>query len=275
MTEESASTEDSPEEGESTKAEVSDHVRLPVGIEIAGVRYRDVIIDEMGGQDEKLAGDKKKTGGNGAKGMTLVLCRSIQAIAGLVEQKKNPNSLIDRKYVRGMYQVDRDFLVSRIQMLADKDETRMQAQCICKTIYEEDVLLSELKVREHPDDAPCELSFTLPRGYLEVVKRGDNVLHREGILRFPIGSDQEAVSPIAKNNQGLGMTAMLAATITKLGTLENIDQDVTGNMKSRDRRYLFNQIRDDMPGLVQWKPVECYECGRDLEAVVDLSGFFG
>lgn len=262
-------TEDTP------TAEVSDHITLPIGIEKDGVRHRNLVIDELGGVDQELASNKKKTGGNGAKALSLVLCRAIQEIDGLVERKSNPERLIDRNIVRGMYQADRDFVISRIQMLAGNDETTLNGQCgKCGERHEEEVLLSELPVTEWPTDKPTEFAFTLPRGYAEPVKRGKPKLHQEGIMRFARGSDQEAVSPIAKENKGRAMTAMLAACITKLGDLPNVDTDVVRRLKNRDRSYLFRAIRDNTPGLRQWREVSCVECGASLEVVVDLSGFF-
>lgn len=267
---ESDSTEDSAQET------TSEYVELPIGIEIEGIRYRRVVIDETTGVDEQLASNKKKTGGNGAKAMSLVLCRSIQEIEGLVERKKNPDSLIDRKYVREMFQPDRDFLFSRIQILVGNDTSALRGRCKdCGESYEEEIFLSEREVRKWPDKEPCELSFELPKGYLEHKSRKDSVLHRNGILRFPRGRDQENLIPLAKDNTARAMSAMFAACITKLGELNGIDQEIAAKLKSSDRRYLFGLIREKMPGLKQWEDVVCPECGRTIEALVDLSGFFG
>lgn len=257
--------------------EPSEFVRLPIGIEKGGVRYRDVVIDELSGVDEALIANKKKTGNNSAKGLTLVLARAIQSIEGLVPRKKNPDTLIDHMIPRIMYQADRDFLFSRIQLLSERDETLMRGTCPkCQTVYEEDVLISERPVKEWPEDKPCELEFELKKGYLEVVKNKNPIAHKKGVIRFTKGKDQEAVAQFAMDNPGQAMTAILAACITKLGTLDNIDQTIASRIKSRDRRLLFNLIRDEAPGMKMWEFKTCYECGYDkVEAIVDVSAFFG
>jgi len=260
------------------KVEPSEHVRLPIGIEKDGARYRDVVIDELSGVDEALLANKKRTGGNTAKGLTLVLARAIQEIEGVVPRKRNPDTPIDHMIPRRMYQIDRDFLFSRIQLLSDRDRTQLRAQCPrCRQVHEEDVYISERPVVEWPEDKPLEFDFELARGYVETGRKGEEPkLHKKGTMRFPRGADQEAVANLMQENPGQAMTAILAACIVRLGDLENIDQTVTSRLKSRDRKLLFNLIRDKAPGMKMWEIVTCMNCGYDeLEAVIDISAFFG
>lgn len=261
---------------ETVKFEPTEYVRLPIGIEKDGVRYRDVVIDELSGVDEALIANKKKTGGNGAKGLTMVLARSIQEIGGLVPRKTNPDTPIDPQIPRSMFQIDRDFLFSRIQLLSDRDQTALRATCPkCRAAYEQEVLISERPVVEWPDDAPCEIEFELEKGYTEVVK-GKSTVHKKGKIRFTRGRDQEAVAAVSMENSGQAMTAILAACITQLGTLEHIDQSIAAKLKSRDRRRIFNVLRDKAPGMKLWEPITCLSCGfGPIEAVLDISAFFG
>jgi hypothetical protein len=255
--------------------DLDDVVSLPVGAEIGGTRFRRVTIDELTGVDEELASNKKKTGGNPAKALTLVLARAIQSIEGSIEEKRNPDSMIDRQIVRNMYQADRDYLIARIHLLAGKDEVPLQAQCPkCGAQHEEMVLLSERPVKVWPDDKEPQLEFDLPKGYVDRRDK-ERKVHKKGIIRFPRGIQQEAVSQLARNNQAQAMTAMLASCITKLGDLDAVDQDVVRRLRSSDRRYLFRLIRDEMPGMKMWEMVSCSECDNDeLEATVSLAGFF-
>jgi hypothetical protein len=252
--------------------EASEYVTLPIGFEKDGNRYRNVVIDELSGIDEALVSNKKKTGGNVAKGLTYVLARSIQEIEGLIPRKKNSDSLIDHVLVRNLYQADRDFLFSRIQMLTGNDRTMLRAQCPrCENLYEREILLSKQPVENWPEDKKCTISFELSRGY-----RDGKELHKKGVLRFPRGSDQEAVAVMAQNNGAAAITAMIAATVISLGTMEGIDQHIASKLKSRDRRAILNAVRDNIPGMKMWEYVTCYNCGNDkLEAKVDISSFFG
>lgn len=255
----------------------SEEITLPVGYEVDSVRYRKVIIDELCGVDESLLANKKKTQGNTAKGLTLVLARAIQEITGIVPRKKNPNQLIDHMIPRRMYQVDRDYVFAMIQLLSEKDETMLRGQCpVCRERYEEEIRISELPVTNWPEDKPLEFEFELKRGYVEVPRKGEPKIHKKGVLRFPTGADQEAVAPMAQDNTGDASSAMLAACIKKLGDLEGIDQDIASRLKGRDRQYLFRLIREKAPGLKMWKQVRCYDCGHpDVIAIVDISAFFG
>lgn len=250
---------------------VSDHISLPIGLEVEGTRYRSVVIDELCGKDEELATDKKKTQGNGAVGLTLVLCRAIQEISGLVERKRNAEHMVNRDHVRNLYQADRDFILSRMLILADRDETVYTGRCSCGEEFEESALISKVPVVVWPDGKPCGFEFTLPKG----VRDEKGVVHTKGWMRFPRGVEQELVAPLARESQGRAMTAILAACVTKIGDIDQIDQDLMRSLASRDREYLMGQVKINIPGLRQWKEVECWSCGRTFDAIVDLTDFFG
>lgn len=256
------------------ESEISDHVTLPIGLDHEGQRYRHVVIDEMSGVDEELVSNKKKTGGNGSKAVSLVLCRCIQEIPGLLERKNNSDSLIDRELVRKMYQCDRDYLVSRIHMLAGNDETVMAGKCPrCDEVYEEDVLMSRLPVTEWPSDKAAEFEFELPVGYTVTDRGKSPVTHTKGTFKFPRGIEQEMVASI-RDNPGLANSAMIASCIKGLGTVGTIDQEIAKGLKTRDRRHLMEEVKLKMPGMRQWKTHDCQGCGREFDLVVDMTAFF-
>lgn len=261
------------DEPEEESLDYNDRVRLPVGIEVNGRRYRDVTIEEMSGIDDELVSGKKANG-NGAIGLTLVLCRCIQEIDGVVDQKDNPESLIDKRIVRGMTQIDRDFLITRIQMLGGNNTGILANLCPrCKKRHELEVELSELQTVEWPDESPLEVDFTLEVGHIERDNetRKPVKAHKEGRLRFPIGSHQEAVGTMQDPSKI--MTSMLAACITQLGTLKPPSYEVVRRLKSRDRKLLMHIMKTKLPGLRQWKEVEC-DCGRVFDLTLDVSAFF-
>lgn len=261
-------------ENDSAIDAASDIVTLPIGIDHDGSRYRTVIIDEMSGVDEELVSNKKKTGGNGGKAVSLVLCRCIQEIPGLVERKRSPDSMIDREIVRKMYQCDRDFLIARIHMLAGNDETVLAGKCPrCDALHEEEVLMSKLPVSQWPVDKPAEMEFDLPVGYTVSERGKPPVTHTKGVFRFPRGVEQELVAAI-RDNPGQANSAMIATCIKKLGTFGSIDQEIAKSLKSRDRRYLMDEVKNQMPGMRQWKAYDCGECGREFDLTVDMTAFF-
>lgn len=267
------STEDwSGETGLSTQQEQpSEHVVLPVGIKKDGQIYKEVVIEEMSGIDDHNIASKAAN--NGATAVSYLLCRCIQEVPGLLPRKPNPEKLFDLAMARSMCVSDRDYLVSRIYMLSGRNESMFSGKCpLCNELYEEQVLLTELPVIEWPEDKPWELDFELEVGSPEKTDSGE-VFHREGILRFPTGKDVEYIAKI--KNPAQMVDAMLATLIRRLGTLETIDQERVKRFKSRDRRYLMEDvIQREMPGFRQWKDVECM-CGREFTVKIDLTAFLG
>jgi hypothetical protein len=252
--------------------EVSDTVILPVGLEVNGTRYREVIIDEMTGVDDHNL-STKSVSSNGAKGVSMILNRCIQEIPGYLEQKKDPSKLFNKSLAQNMTVVDRDYLISRIYMLGGENDVILAGKCPrCGDSWEEDGKLSEMEIVEWPEDKPFEIDFELPVG-LTLVKDGKRTLLKKGRMRFPTGKDQERI--VELGNPALAFDAMFAACIVQLGDLTagEIDQTMMRNLKSRDRRYLMRHLQVSLPGLRQWKVVKC-ECGREFDINADLTAFF-
>jgi hypothetical protein len=260
----------SGEAGQSTEYIPDDHIRLPVGIPKDGQRYRNVVIEELSGIDDHLISSKQASN-NGAIATSLVLCRCIQEVEGLLERKQNPEKQFDRALARNMTQVDRDFILSRIYMLSGNNDVTMTNKCPrCGAVWEEFVRLSDLEVIEWSDDEPLEIPFELEIGSPETVD-GELIYHKEGILRFPLGKDSELIAKLG--NTAAMVDSTIAACTRKLGTLEVMDQERAKRLKSRDRQKIMLTIQQDLPGLRQWKTITC-DCNRDFEIVCDLTSFF-
>jgi hypothetical protein len=253
------------------EVEASDHVRLPIGYEVDGVRYRDVIIDELTGIDDHLV-VSKKVGKNTAKATSLVLCRTIQEIVGAVPMKKNPESLLSNHIVQQMYGPDRDYLLSRVYMLSGRDQIMLAGECPrCGRIYEEQTRIVDLDVVEWDEDAPCELDFELEVGLLEM-KGDQRVYHKNGTLVFPRGKIQELSGEI--DNPIEAIDSLMCSCIKQIGTLSSVSKDQVKRLKSRDRESIMATIQNEFPGLHPWKEVKC-DCGRHYDVRADLSAFFG
>lgn len=246
----------------------SDQIKLPVGLEIDGIRYRDVVIDERCGVDDENAASRKIKN-NGAKAMTVVLRRIIQGIPGLVEQKKDPYSLIEARYVREMFAVDRDSVFIGAMLLGADAEFTQESRCpSCNAINEDVVDPHELDVYEWPEDQPAELNMVLPVG----VRDGSGALHREFVWRFPTGLDQEKLAAVPRNTFA---TTLIATCCKKLGSLDRRpDTEAIRRMKSRDRAFLLNTVRHQMPGIDLRLDCACEACGQEWDGDVDLTRLF-
>lgn len=250
-------------------SELTELCILPVGIEHKGQRYRRVYVDEMSGVDEHHMSDKKTAD----KAMSLLLARCIQEIEGLVERKKDPDTLIALNLVQNMYQVDRDVLVTHIQRLSGTEDATMAGVCPrCDKAYEEFISLGDLDIISWPEDKACEIEFDLAKGFLEKTDKG-SVYHKKGKLRFPKGKDQEKLALLEDDSASM-FDALFAACILKVGDLEKISQEHAKRLKSRDRAYLSRLFQKELPGLKQWKEHKC-SCGRRFDISMDIENFFG
>ncbi len=248
----------------------SENVLLPIGLEIDGRRYREVIIDEMSGIDEENAVSAKNKN-NGAKAMTAILRRCVQAIPGLLPQKRNPDSLVDAKYIRQMYIADRDFLFLSIRVLGMDDTFKMEPQCPrenCKDSFEHEMELSDIDVLDWPEEQAAELHVELPRGIPD--KEGN--WHKKVTWRFPTGIDQERLAAIPRNQI---TTSTIASCISAVEGLDRRpDTEVVRRMRTRDRMHLMNQVNGLMPGADLRVDMMCPSCDHQWEDTIDLSRFF-
>lgn len=257
--------------GEEDEFVPEDTVRLPVGISKDGIRYREVTIEEMCGIDEHLVA-KKDSQNNGALATSRVLCRCIQEVEGLLPKKRNPEAQFDRSLAKALVQPDRDFLLSRIQLLGGNDWVTMAGKCPrCNAVWEESTRLSSLPVNEWPDDKPLYLEFELIRG-VPIKEKGEIVgVAKKGKLRFPTGKDQEMSGSFYSLAEQ--MDGMLAACIFDLEGIGTLDSETVKRLKSIDRQYLMDMVGRQLPGLRQWKEVKC-DCGKTFAISVDLTSFF-
>lgn len=246
-------------------------IQLPVGLEYKGTRYKNVEIEEMCGVDEHLL-TTKEAKQNPAKGTTMVLGRCVQAVEGILEKKPKPDKQFDRSFGRNLTQVDRDYLLSRIQLLGGNNRAEMYAECPrCERVSIETVFLSELPVKEWPEDKPTILDFELSKGIIYTTEEGEKVVCKKGKIRFPTGKDQELAAQCPTT--AAQMDSMLAACIVDIEYMGKLDQETVKRLSSTDRKEIMYTIQYELPGLRQWKETKC-ECGKTLRLRLDLTSFF-
>ena len=251
----------------------SDTLKLPVGIVKPGdpTRYRTITIDELCGVDEELIATTKVRR-NASLATTKILSRCIQTIPGLVQDKTNPHSQFpDQLVSKCMTQIDRDFVLLAILVLSGRDETVVSGHCEnCDIRIEENLKFQDLEVYDWPEDAPLSISGTLPKGYVDK----DGNTHRDFTMRFVTGDIQELVLKNSGGNSGKASSLLIGATMEKLGDLEAVDSDVAVRRRTSDRQYIGALQQSKLPGVMLTKKIECEDCGRSQDGVVDLSGFF-
>jgi len=254
-----------------TENAASDFVELPVGIKKDGVLYRELYIDKMRGVDDHNIA-AKNAGNNGSVATSLVLCRCIQEIPGLLQRKLDSTKMFDRALPRNICNPDRDYILSRIYMLSNRNDAIMAGECSrCGRVWEEEVRLSELPVIRWEEDKPWEFPFELEdEGF--VIRNSDGVVehHKSGMMRFPMGKDAEIIGKIS--NMADAVDSMIAACVSKVGDLSSVDTSMAHALTSTDRQILMATVQQELPGLRQWKEIKC-TCGSPVELKLDLASF--
>lgn len=246
----------------------SDRVILPIGIEVNGVRHREVVIDEMSGIDEENL-ISRKVRNNGAKAITVLLQRCIQEIPGVLERKKNPYAMVDEALVRSMFVADRDYLLLCIRALSDKGEVASEFTCkACGSQQFTAIKVSELPIYEW-DDSPAEVVVEMQRGFYDV----DSGKHYPRFTwAFPTGKTQEKLAEIDETQMGSALIASGIRSVEGLRYTPSLE-DVR-RLSMRDRQAISEQIASYSVGVETKTSCACDSCGEENEFEVNVAGFF-
>lgn len=246
----------------------TDRVILPIGVEVEGIRYREVVIDEMTGIDEEnLASPKIQN--NGGKAITILLRRCIQQIVGLTE-KKGRMSLIDENIVRNMYAADRDYLVLCIKGLSNGLDISGDVECTsCGAKQFRELDFTSLDVYEWDENEPVEIEVELAKGFYDQKK--DKYFNKV-TWRFPTGKIQERLASVKQNQVA---SYMLASGIVKVEGLEfNPSVSDVRELSLNDRNLFAEAIVDNVVGVDTTMKFDCEYCGDTFEKEMDIMGFF-
>ena len=245
----------------------SDTVVLPIGLEVDGVRYRNIRISEMNGYDEENLASRKVRN-NGAKGQSILLRRCIQEIDGLIPRKENPNELIKEKLVLDMCSYDRDFLFFSIRSLGGVPDIEVSFECnSCGAENIETISVEDLEVYEWPEEESLEIPFEMRNGIYE-----ENKLHKAGIWSFLTGRQQEQLAKVPSERL---LSASMVMCISKLGEMQSKPtEEQFKRLSTAERTDLLEQISAEAPGVQTTLNLCCAECGIMQETALDVSRFF-
>jgi hypothetical protein len=112
-----------------------------------------------------------------------------------------------------------------------------------------------------------EIEFTLPRGYVGP----DGTLHRVGTMRLATARDE--IEPLreveVRQNQAYVTVLLLARTVTRIGTIDDVNPGLIENLFAADFDHLqrlYERINSDGEAV---GVVSCPECSHQFE--VDLT----
>jgi hypothetical protein len=113
-----------------------------------------------------------------------------------------------------------------------------------------------------------EFNFTLPRGYVD----GRGQLHREGVMRLATAGDEiwPQTDPRVRENPAYLSVLLLTRTVTRLGTLPEVDSRVVENLFASDLAFLQDLYRRVNTEGHTRAAVQCPACQHQF--AVDVSG---
>lgn len=248
-------------------------VRLPVGyLDPDGRLHRTAKLRKMTGHEEALLADRKLRA-NGGKLVTELLNGCVRGLGEITQ--------VNRRLISELTSPDRNFLLLELRKLTFG--TELEANYTCPSCRETTVSIEDL------DTFPVRLSdgtgipgivVELEDGYEDQAKDAWYDVLR---FRLPIGSDEERVSLIAKDNAAKGTNALLARCLTSVSSdgeempdnrREALGTKILSDLTMGDRGRIERAFREEMPGLDLSREFDCGSCGRPMRTSLDLTSFF-
>lgn len=113
-----------------------------------------------------------------------------------------------------------------------------------------------------------EFEFELPRGYVD--QNGE--VHKRGVMRLATAADEimPLRDPRVQQNPGYLTVILLSRVVTKLGTLQAINNRVIENLFTIDMAYLQDLYqRINMQEVPAYKVV-CPQCNKEFDLPLDF-----
>lgn len=112
-----------------------------------------------------------------------------------------------------------------------------------------------------------EFMFTLPKGYVDE----DGNVHRDGVMKLATAADEilPLKDPRVKSNPAYLSCIVLARTVTKIGTINNMTTKIIEDLFAADLAYLqvfYRQINSTGNARV---PAICPKCETKFETGLD------
>ncbi len=216
-------------------------MRLPVGVWVEGVRYREASLRALSGSDEETIGDASSWPSPAAR-VTALLTAAVMRIGALAP--------IDVEQIRALTVLDRDAVLIALRQRLFGD--RIQSTIICPNAecgkpIDLDFRLSDLPVPDRSGDTR-RYEFTID---------GRSVAYR-----LPDGGDQEAAAGL------VGTAVDQAEQIILRRCVENFDE-----LSADQVAALHAEMARRDPQLDDEFDAHCPECGRDFGVHFDIQDF--
>jgi hypothetical protein len=248
-------------------------VTLPVGhLDADGRLHRRATLRKMTGHEEALLADRKLRA-NGGKLVTELLNGCVRAVGDIAPA--------GRALLGSLTSADRNFLLLELRKLTFGAE--LEASYTCPACRETSVVVEDLDtfpVRASDGTGLPEIVVRLEDGFDD---RAKDCWYDVLRFRLPVGSDEERVATIARDNAAKGTNALLARCLISVtgdgeempdNRREALGTKVLSDLTMSDRARIERAFRDEMPGVDLTREFDCGSCGRPMRTSLDLTSFF-
>ncbi|GAB3433611.1 T4 family baseplate hub assembly chaperone [Flindersiella endophytica] len=252
-------------------------VALPVGyLDPDGRLHRKATLRKLTGHEEALLADRKLRA-NAGKLVTELLNGCLRSLGDLTQ--------LNRQVIGDLTSPDRNFLLLELRKLTFG--TDLEASYTCPACRETTMAIEDL------DSFPVRVSDTA--GMPEIVVELEDGFEDRGrgrgtdgwydVLRFrlPVGTDEERVASVARENAAKGTNALLARCLVSVSgdgeempenRREALGTKLLSDLTMSDRARIERAFRDEMPGVDLSRDFDCESCGRPMRTTLDLTSFF-
>ena len=248
-------------------------VKLPVGhLDADGRLHRTALLRKMTGHEEALLADRKLRA-NGGKLVTELLSGCVRGIGDLAP--------ITRALIGSLTSADRNFLLLELRKLTFG--TELEASYTCPSCRDTTMVVEDLEtfpVRTSDGSGVPEILVELDDGFEDRPKEAWYDVLR---FRLPIGTDEERVATVARDNAAKGTNALLARCLISVSgdgeempdnRREALGTKILSDLTMGDRGRIERAFRDEMPGVDLTREFDCGTCGRPMRTSLDLTSFF-
>ena len=239
--------------------------QLPGGyVDDGGALHREVELTPLSGREEELLAERTNRGGAGL--VTAILSRCVCRLGAI--------SPVKAAVARRLLVADRQYLLLKLRQVTFGDQVQATILCPwsgCGQRVDIDFSLQDVPIRESPQQAalyPFELS---PEAAYQDA-RGE--VYRTVSCRLPNGEDQEAVSPLAADDEARASLRLLGRCIQSIGPWRQPGEDLVSRLSPLARTEIERGMEALAPKIDSTLEVQCCECGRAFAVPFDLQALF-
>ncbi|HBA55065.1 hypothetical protein [Syntrophorhabdus aromaticivorans] len=240
-------------------------VHLPGGyIDEGGTLHREVEVASLSGREEEFLAHKQVKGAVAL--VTTVLSRCVRRIGAV--------GPVTEEMVRNLLVADRQYLLLKIRELTFGENVQANIFCPwpdCGARVDIDFSIRDIPIRESVQKGPA---YRMDLSEDAAVVDGQGLKYREVFFRLPNGADQEAVSPLLRDNEAKALSTLLGRCILGVGPMKNPGDELVRMLSPLARMEIEKEMEAVAPAVDLVMEARCPECGREFSIPFDLQDFF-